>query len=124
MRLLLDTHALLWWLGNMELDDRTRTQIQDPAGLVAVSAASVWETAIKVASGKLHGPEPLTTALGREGFEALAITAEHAERAGSLPLHHRDPFDRMLVAQAQLEGLTVVTRDRAFDAYEVPLLRC
>ena len=124
MNLLLDTHALLWWLGGEPLDDAATERIADPEALVAVSAASIWEASIKAALGQLAVPGPLGDAAREEGFEPLPITFEHAERTGQLPPHHRDPFDRMLVAQAQHEGLTIVTRDRAFDAYDVPVLRC
>lgn len=124
MTLLLDTHAVLWWLASEELNEEVRERINDPEETVVVSAATVWEVAIKVASGKLEPPEPFTTAVIEEGFDPLAISFDHAERAGSLPLHHGDPFDRLLIAQAQIEGLTLVTRDRAFDAYDVAVLRC
>ena len=124
MTLLLDTHALLWWLEGRELADDVSARIADPSTLVAVSAASIWEAAVKEALGKLSTPEPLGSAAVAEGFEPLAVTFEHADRVGRLPAHHRDPFDRMLVAQAQVEGLTIVTRDPAFDAYEGPIARC
>jgi PIN domain nuclease of toxin-antitoxin system len=122
--LLLDTHALLWWLQDAAMDPGVVSQISDPATLVVVSAASVWEAALKASLGKLEAPEPLGVAATAEGFEPLAITFAHAERAGGLPLHHRDPFDRMLVAQAQIEGLTIVTRDPAFAAYDVDIVGC
>jgi PIN domain nuclease of toxin-antitoxin system len=121
--LLLDTQALLWWLDGTRLSDTITERIADPAELVAVSAASIWEAAIKAALGKLEVPESLATAVGEEGFEPLPITLDHAERAGALPPHHRDPFDRMLIAQALAEGLTVVTHDPAFEPYGVALLR-
>jgi PIN domain nuclease of toxin-antitoxin system len=122
--LLLDTHTVLWWLAQMRLTDDVREEINDPGSSVFVSAATVWEVAIKVNLGKLETPESLVVAATEEGFQPLPISMEHAERAGSLPLHHKDPFDRLLIAQAQLDGLTIVTRDRAFDAYEVPVRRC
>jgi PIN domain nuclease of toxin-antitoxin system len=121
--LLLDTHVLLWWLDGTALPDAVEASIADAGTLVVVSAASVWEAAIKSALGKLVMPEALSEAVADEGFEPLAITFDHAERAGALPAHHRDPFDRMLVAQAQAEGLTLVTHDPAFEPYEVPVLR-
>ncbi|MDP8953468.1 MAG: type II toxin-antitoxin system VapC family toxin [Actinomycetota bacterium] len=96
----------------------------DPAVTVVVSAASVWEIAIKQTIGKLSVDGRVIDHVERNGFERLPISFEHGERAGSLPLHHKDPFDRMLVAQAQLERLTLVTRDRHFDAYDVAVLRC
>ncbi|MGH9184712.1 MAG: type II toxin-antitoxin system VapC family toxin [Acidimicrobiales bacterium] len=124
MNLLLDTHALLWWLAGHGLSDEATARIAEPETLVAVSAASVWEAGIKAALGKLDAPEALGSAALAEGFEPLAVTFDHAERASSLPAHHRDPFDRMLVAQAQIESLTIVSRDPAFVRYEVALLRC
>ncbi len=124
MTLLLDTHALLWWLADDPLEPAARTRIADPGELVRVSAVSLWEIAIKRAIGKLEFEGSLVSHVHDSGFEPLPITGDHGERAGALPLHHRDPFDRMLVAQAQAESLTLVTRDPAFDAYEVQLLRC
>lgn len=124
MALLLDTHALLWWLAGETLEDEAAARIADPQTLVAVSAASIWEASIKRALGKLDVPSSLADAVVASGFEPLPITARHAERAGALPTHHRDPFDRMLVAQADLEGLTLVTRDASFEPYGVSLLRC
>ncbi len=124
VRLLLDTHAVLWWLAEVKLSDEVRQEINDPDTAVFVSAASGWEVAIKANLGKLDPPEPLVLAVKEEGFEPLPISLEHGERAGSLPLHHRDPFDRLLIAQAQLESLTLVSRDRAFDAYDVAVRRC
>lgn len=123
-QLLLDTHPLLWWLAGARLDPAAAKRIADPANLVVVSAASVWEIAIKRRLGKVRFPGSATDEARDAGFEQLAITAAHAERAGELDLHHRDPFDRMLVAQAEREGLTLVTRDRAFAAYGVATLAC
>lgn len=123
-QLLLDTAPLLWWLAGAPLDPGAAERIANPAALVVVSAASVWEIAIKGHLGKLRFPGSAADEARSAGFEHLAITAAHAERAGELALHHRDPFDRMLVAQAELEGLTLVTRDRAFAAYEVTTLSC
>jgi len=122
--LLLDTHAVLWWLAGEPLEPGIAATIADPTTLVAVSAASVWEAGIKQALGKLSTPEPLGSAALATGFEPLAITLEHADRAGALPPHHRDPFDRMLVAQAQIEGLTIVSRDPVFSRYDVDVVRC
>jgi PIN domain nuclease of toxin-antitoxin system len=123
MSLLLDTHVLLWWLEGADLEPHAAALIADPAVLVAVSAASIWEASIKQALSKLTVPGSLAEAALANGFEPLAITFAHAERAGALPPHHRDPFDRMLVAQAELEDLTLVTRDPAFDPYGVALVR-
>jgi PIN domain nuclease of toxin-antitoxin system len=121
--LLLDTHVVLWWHHGSHLSQAVIERIADPGELVVVSAASIWEASIKAALGKLEMPEALGEAVVDEGFEPLPVTFNHAERAGVLPAHHRDPFDRMLVAQAHVEGLTIVTHDPAFDPYGVPLLR-
>ncbi len=99
-------------------------QIADPTALVIVSAASVWEIGIKRALGKIRFDGSFALAVRQNGFESLSINAEHAERAGELPRHHRDPFDRMLIAQAQVEKLTIVTRDKQFAAYDVAVLPC
>ena len=122
MSLLLDTHVLLWWLDGSRLTEAVVARIADRGELVFVSAASIWEAAVKASLGKLETPGALGTAAAEEGFEPLPITLDHAERAGSLPPHHRDPFDRMLVAQALTEGLTLVTHDPAFRPYGVGLL--
>ena len=123
MRLLLDTHALLWWLdADPRLDPAAVSAIGD-ADTVMVSAASAWEIAIKQALGKLTGPDDLAGELVTNGFTPLPITVAHASTAGALPPHHPDPFDRMLVAQARLEGLTLVTRDPRLADYGVALLR-
>jgi len=118
---LLDAHAFLWWLA----DDRRLSPAANIAiegGHCFVSAVTVWEIAIKRALGKLDAPADLLDAIEREGFDELLMTAAHGEAAGALPAHHRDPFDRMLVAQAKAERLTVVTVDPAFAAYGVPVV--
>ena len=118
MILLLDAHAILWWLADdPTLDAAARSAITDPANDVLVSAASIWEIEIKRALGKLVAPVGLVDALGAAGIDVLPITGRDAERAGSLPPHHRDPFDRTLVAQADRVGAIVVSRDMAFAAY-------
>ena len=122
MSLLLDTHVVLWWLAGARLAPAAAERIADGGELVAVSAASVWEAAIKAALGKLRTPEGLADVVVEEGFEPLPITFPHAQLAGELPAHHRDPFDRMLIAQALTEGLTVVTHDPVFASYGVPVL--
>ena len=122
MRLLLDSHVVLWWLAGDRLTDEATEHIGDGSTFVAVSAATVWELSIKRAIGKLELDGSIVDLVEDSAFEALAITGEHAERAGALPDHHRDPFDRLLIAHAQLEGLTLVTRDRAFAAYDVDVL--
>ena len=119
MRLLLDSHVVLWWLDDNEaLGSTCRDAIQD-AHEVFVSVATPWELGIKQALGKLQLPGPITDAAINSGFRHLPIAMEHAELAPTLPPHHRDPFDRMLVAQAKLEALTLVTADSALDAYDV-----
>lgn len=124
MNLLLDTRVLLRWLAGQRIAPEAQARIADPATLVAVSAATGWEIAIKLALGKLRMKGSIAGHVEDAGFEPLAITFEHAERAGRLPDHHRDPFDRMLIAQAQTEGLAIVTRDSVFDSYEVETLAC
>lgn len=122
-RLLLDTHILLWALAEPEsLKPTARSAVEAPRNEVFVSAASGWEIALKRALGKLEAPPDLESELRQAGFDLLAITFGHAERAGELPLHHRDPFDRMLIAQAQIEGLTLVTRDTRIPIYDVATL--
>jgi PIN domain nuclease of toxin-antitoxin system len=121
-RLLLDTHVFLWWrVEPARLAPQVRQSIAE-ADLVFVSAASAWEMAIKVSSGRLRLPEPPEAGVLASGFERLLITFSHAEHAALLPHHHRDPFDRMLVAQAREEGLTLVTHDRLLEPYAVNIL--
>jgi PIN domain nuclease of toxin-antitoxin system len=124
VNLLLDTHAFLWWVEGSRVAPEAKTAIVDPDRVVVVSATTVWEIGIKRSAGKLRFDGSIADQVEANGFETLAITAAHAERAGALPPHHRDPFDRMLVAQAQAERLTIVTRDPAFDAYDVRVLAC
>lgn len=123
MRLLLDTHALLWWLADEGLTDQARDAIADPANLVMVSAATAWEISIKKALGKLSAPDDLERQIDESGFASLPIGVTHGIAAGQLPRHHDDPFDRMLIAQAYAEGLTIVTRDKRFADYNVAMLR-
>jgi PIN domain nuclease of toxin-antitoxin system len=123
-RLLLDTHALLWWLaGDRRLSPAAREAIADPSAATFVSAASSWEIATKVRLGKLSDPRGVADALGAhvaaQGFHELPITLDHGRRAGKLPGRHKDPFDRMLIAQAQAEGLAIVSIERPFDGYGV-----
>jgi len=123
VRLLLDTHALLWWaLDDPKLSAAARDVIADPGSRVSVSAASMWEISTKSARGRLPVKGDLRGILARQPIHPLPITADHAWAAGQLPLHHRDPFDRILVAQAQLEGLTIVTRDPDIVRYQVAIL--
>ena len=123
-RLLLDTHALLWWFTDSpRLSRPARRAIGDASATVFVSAASAWEVATKVRLGKLHDPLGLADALSvhvaAQGFQDLPITLEHGRRAGKLPGSHKDPFDRMLVAQAQTDGLAIVSNEAQFDAYGI-----
>jgi PIN domain nuclease of toxin-antitoxin system len=118
LRLLLDTHVVLWWLGDLPaLQPAARQLVADPMNPVFVSAASAWEIAIKRALGKLDAPDDLAGAVADAGFSSLPITMDHAHEAGALPPHHADPFDRMLVAQAHVEGLTLLTTDRRLEDY-------
>ena len=123
MKLLLDTHVFLWWNQNdSRLQSVHRQAIRLPENLVYVSAASIWEIGIKRKIGKLAFAGSVSDAIGRHRFEPLAISVEHAEAAGSLPAIHSDPFDRLLIAQAQIEGLTLVTVDQQILLYQVPRL--
>lgn len=126
MRLLLDTHVLLWALVDDErLGRDARARIEDDRALVYVSAASLWEASIKAAAGRLalRGVD-LVAHVRDAGFVELPVTGEHGWVAGQLPIHHRDPFDRLLVAQARAERLLLATADSALGAYDVPLLDC
>ncbi len=122
MNLLPDTHVVLWWLGDdPTLGTAAREALADPRNTVYLSAVVVWEARVKQAVGKLSLPEDFEAILDREAFVDLPVTAWHAHALARLPLHHRDPFDRMLVAQAQCEDLHLVTSDPAMELYEVPL---
>jgi PIN domain nuclease of toxin-antitoxin system len=123
MSLLLDTHVLLWWLqDSAELSVGVK-ELLDTEPDIHLSAVTPWEIAIKQGLGKLHGPDDLAERARDSQFTALPITALHGVRAGRLPPHHRDPFDRLLIAQAQSEGMTIVTRDTLIPRYDVPVLR-
>ena len=122
MKLLLDTHVLLWWLAD---DDRLSAATRDAVNVAAearFSAASVWEIAIKRTLGRLEVPDDYLEAVEASDIQLLSITGEHAEAAGALPRHHDDPFDRMLIAQARIDELTLVTADRRLPDYGVPVL--
>ena len=124
MRTLLDTHAFLWWIADSRrLSETARRAIADAADTVFVSAASAWEITTKHRIGKLAQAEAVafdvTGAIAGQGFKELAITVDDAARAGQLPGIHRDPFDRMLIAQALARNLPIVSVDRAFDGYGV-----
>lgn len=122
-RLLLDTHALVWWSSDVpQLNSLAHDEIADPRNEVFVSAITGWEIAVKRAQGRISAPDNLGTVIEDRGFTHLPLTFRHAEQAGSLPMHHRDPFDRFLVAQAQIEGLVLVTRDARIRLYDVPTL--
>ncbi len=124
MRVLLDTHALLWWLdGDRRLPAKVRKIIANSENEVIVSAASAWEITTKARLGKLPGALEVASDVAAcvmgQGFAAMPIAMDHAQRAGSLPGPHRDPFDRMLIAQSQAEGLPLVTNETAFEAYGI-----
>lgn len=121
-QLLLDTHAFIWWReNNARLSERARQRIST-AAVAFVSVASAWEAAIKIALGKLHLPERFEAGVEAAGFEKLPIAFGHAEAAATLAHHHSDPFDRMLIAQALCERLTLVTHDRRFAPYGIDVL--
>ena len=123
MKLLLDTNALLWTLvGRERISPFVIDAIEDEANDVFVSVVSAWEIEIKAAKGKLGAPSDLQSALSAQRFESLAVTMSHAYAVESLPRHHRDPFDRMIIAQAHLEGMTIVTSDRDIRRYPVAVL--
>ena len=127
MRLVLDTHVLLWWIdGDPRISDRAQALISDADNTVSVSVASVWEIAIKAGLGQLEVPPDLRgylrRQLARNDFELLPVLFEHAVAVRDLPLHHRDPFDRLLIAQARIERLNLVSRDARMKAYEIDVL--
>ena len=123
MRLLLDTHILLWWLTDgSRIPQESREAIRDGKNQVFISSASAWEIAIKRSLGKLRTPADLKDQLQTARFEVVNVTIDHALAVGDLPAHHSDPFDRMLVAQAILEGLTMVTQDPKIHPHEVAVL--
>ena len=120
-RLLLDTHVFLWWRSDSRRLRAPARRAIAVADVVFVSAATAWEAALKIALGRLRVPDTIEAGVVDSGFEKLPIGFPHAEAAARLPPHHADPFDRMLVAQAQIEGLTLVTHDRRLRRYEVEL---
>jgi len=118
LRILIDTHLILWWLANDPfLSGQARSLIGDPENTVFVSAVSIWEIHIKVNLGKLRLPPEFKEQLAAQSFESLPVTASHASQVSLLPSHHRDPFDRILVAQALVERLTLLTADEHVAAY-------
>jgi PIN domain nuclease of toxin-antitoxin system len=121
--LLLDTHALIWWMeGGARLREETCAAIRSRVNEVRVSSVSAVEISIKVAKGKLEAPGDLVIQMAHHGFTALPVTIEHAVAMLGFVASHGDPFDRLLIAQALCEGLTIVTSDRAFVAYDVPIM--
>jgi len=127
LRLMLDTHAFLWWLdGDRRLPPRIRALIRESSNEVLVSAASVWEITTKARLGKLPGAADVAAdvpaCIESQGFVGLPITVSHAQRAGTLAGPHRDPFDRMLIVQALSEGVTIASNETIFDAYRVTRL--
>lgn len=124
MRLLIDTHALLWWMiDDPALSPSAKRHLTNPSNTILVSAASAWEIATKFHIGKLPDADDLLMDfegyLAREHFETFAISIDHAVRAGLLAGPHKDPFDRMLIAQAQAESLPIVSKDVIFDSYGI-----
>lgn len=124
MRALLDTHALLWWIyGDRRFSRRARSVLEREGSEIFVSAATAWEITTKARTGRLpFAPDVAADVFGAilsQGFHALDISTVHAQRAGWLPGHHSDPWDRMLIAQAQAEGLAVVSNEALFDEYGV-----
>jgi PIN domain nuclease of toxin-antitoxin system len=121
-RLLLDTEALIWWDANdPQLGGNARALIQDATD-VYVSAASAWEIIIKATLGKLRTTRRPSEAVAEGGFRELPIAFEHAEAVGDLPMHHKDPFDRLILAVASVEGFAIVTSDAEFERYGLPLI--
>jgi PIN domain nuclease of toxin-antitoxin system len=122
VKLLLDTHAILWWQRDDRRLGRAARRAIAQADIVWVSAASAWEIAIKCALGRLRLDEPFAVLLQADDFTELPVTLAHTTRVQDLPAHHADPFDRMLVAQALAEQATIVSHDRAFEPYGTPML--
>ncbi|MDR2863618.1 MAG: type II toxin-antitoxin system VapC family toxin [Puniceicoccales bacterium] len=124
MKILADSHVLIWWLSDPgKLHPLVLAAIHDADNTVFFSAASIWEIGLKVAKGHLKVPPGLAQVLGADGFDELPVQVVHAEKALMLPPIHADPFDRMLIAQALHEGLVLATRDRLIAQYNVPLLK-
>lgn len=124
MNLFLDTHVLLWWLDDSPaLSAAGRSAISEPNNLIVLSSAVIWEIRIKQSLGKLEIVPNFYQVIKNQGFELLSITSDHAYAVGDLPMHHRDAFDRMIIAQAKCEGLSVITHDPVFEKYDIPLLK-
>jgi PIN domain nuclease of toxin-antitoxin system len=125
MRYLVDTHALLWALSEPRaLSAAARDAIADPANLIVVSSASLWECAIKASIGKLEVPEDFFDSVPEAGYEVLPIRSSHLNAYRTLPMHHRDPFDRILVAQARADALVLISRDPEIAKYDIEILSC
>jgi PIN domain nuclease of toxin-antitoxin system len=122
VNLLLDTHVLIWWDEGRRLAPDARRAIEQ-ADVVYISAASAWEIAIKLGLGRLRPTRTVEQAAAESGFLELPISFRHAQRVAALPVHHRDPFDRLLIAQADVEELTLVTRDPVFGRYQVKTIQ-
>ena len=122
MKLLIDTHAALWWQGEDRRLGRDARRAIGGADIVWVSAASAWEAALKARNGRLRIREPFGVMVIADDFTELPVTLKHADEFERLPKLHGDPFDRLLIAQARVEGATIVTHDRAFAAYGVPVI--
>ncbi len=121
MRLLLDTHVLIWWDAGADLSEKAMNAIRE-AEQVYVSAVTGWEIAIKTSLGRLETTRSVADAVAESGFEELPVRLAHARSLADLPWHHRDPFDRMLITQARAEGLTLVSRDSVLLRYDVRIL--
>ena len=124
MNYLLDTHTFLWFINDSpDLSDIAQQHIESPENILYLSIASVWEMAIKASLGKLEMPTPfadfIDAQLEQNSIALLTITTAHAELVTKLRFHHRDPFDRLIIAQAQVEGLPIIGKDAAFDAYDI-----
>jgi PIN domain nuclease of toxin-antitoxin system len=123
VNLLLDTHVVLWWFDNPNtLSEKARDTIAQGGNMVFISAAVAWEIAIKKALGKLRAPDNLEAVMSEENFQPLPITIPHALAVAALPPIHQDPFDRMQIAQAKVENLTLISRDSLIGQYDVPLI--
>lgn len=119
---LLDTHVMLWWLAGADMSAEAEQVIDDASHEVFLSSASAWEMSIKQSKGRLTVPADLTRLIADAGIQVLTVRWAHAWAAGQLPGHHQDPFDRLLIAQAQSEGLTLVTADARLHSYAVPII--
>jgi PIN domain nuclease of toxin-antitoxin system len=122
LKLLLDTHAILWWVRDDRRLGREARRAIAGADVVWVSSVSGWELALKVAKGRLRIVESLRVTIVADHLTELPLTLRHTEELERLPMHHGDPHDRLLVAQARVEGATIVTHDRAFEAYGIPVI--